>query len=268
MFIPAQTTEREPGGYEDCVWSSGVMLQNAAHAANVSPSTRHEYEALRVAGGDGPAENPGDGSNLKQLVTGIQVRYRWTAARIGPPGDTTDWLEVLYHLGKPGAAGVLQGSMGAFPINHALRRWDRQFDGPHATYVERLDNTARLWWMNPEAPNEYRGEFVTLSDIRRYFEAFTGGLVYARVGQLVPVVHRLHIAHNAEVRHWPQKVGCLDTREATTRIWDNPESSAPAGPLQTRAVCRTTRKLVRVALALDGTFQGRLVRIGKGVTWS
>lgn len=191
IFIPNQCSEREPGGWEDCTWCAGVMMENAARNANVRPSTRAEYEALRVAGGDGPAENPGNGSNNLQLVIGVQKRYGWTPRIIGAPiGPRPSWTTIMSHLAKPGDMGCLQGGMDAWPSSSHWRRWDRPFDGGHNVFVVRLDTSPRLWWMNPQAPNEFGGEFIPLTEAKRYYDAFVGGLVYARVGERAVVVLR------------------------------------------------------------------------------
>ena len=81
-WIPSLVSEREPDGtWEDCTWASGVMLANAGTGGDWYARDRAEYEALRVAGGDGPAEKPGDGSNLGQLAAGMIARYGWAGAR-------------------------------------------------------------------------------------------------------------------------------------------------------------------------------------------
>lgn len=186
-FIPAQVSEREPGGYEDCTWASGVMLNNAAHAKDVAPGTRAEYQALRVAGGDGPAENPGDGSNIGQLVTGIKRRYGWTAARIGPPGAAHPSFDVLWAKLTPGTGAVIQGYMGVWVRASTWRRWDRNFGGAHAVYAQRRDSSFRVWWMNPLAPDSYPGEWMDKSDLKKYWDGMFGGATWVRVGALAPL---------------------------------------------------------------------------------
>lgn len=184
MFIPAQCTEREPDGDEDCTWCSGVMLNNAAHGKNKAPSTRKEYEALRVAGGDGPAENPGDGSNLGQLEVGIVKRYDWRPVREGPPGEAHPSFTKLWNDLKPGRGAAVQGSMKVFSRAGHWRRWDRQFGGAHCVYVQRLDDSDTVWWMNPSAPNSYPGERMSKAAFKNYYEGFDGGYMLAEVGQL------------------------------------------------------------------------------------
>ena len=182
VYRPPQVTEREPDGtWEDCTWASGVMLNNAAYGAPVVPSNRAEYEALRVAGGDGPAENTGDGSNALQLQVGITTRYGWIPMRLGAPGVATSWAEIWSKL-VPGVACVLQGSMSGMPVH--FRRWDPPFAGAHAVYVQREDDLPRLWLQNPLAPADYPGEWLNKDDAGRYWSGLKGGAVFAHIGSL------------------------------------------------------------------------------------
>jgi hypothetical protein len=188
MYRPPQCTEREPDGtWEDCTWASGVMLWNAVNGRARVPSTRKEYEALRVAGGDGPAEKPGDGSNLAQLQLGMDRRYGWGPNRIGPPGTGhPSWSTLLQHLDQPGNCAVVQGEMSAWPRDSKWNRWDRQFRGSHAAYVQRESDLARVWWMNPLAPASFAGEWMSLTDLRRFWDSWIGGAALGQVGRFAP----------------------------------------------------------------------------------
>jgi len=224
-YRPPQCTEREPGGYEDCTWASGVMLQNAAHGDAVVPSTRKEYEALRVAGGDGPAENPGDGSNLLQLQVGFVSRYKWAPDRVGVPGLWTTFDKV-WSLLAPGVGGVIQGKMGALSTHY--RRWDPRFVGGHASYVQRESSANRVWWMNPLAPNSYAGEWMSKADLRAFFVALNGGLLYARIGKFAvpdtgtegPLVN-FTILYDAAGRIQPAELTFPDPAASWLRLADN-----------------------------------------------
>ncbi len=182
MYRPPLCTEREAGGYEDCTWASAVMLNNAHHGWATVPSTRHEYEALRVAGGDGPAEKPGDGSTQQQAETGILNRYRWDVVRFGVPGTQRSFEYLWDRLGV-GIGASVQGYMGAFPSGSHWRRWDPGFHGAHCTYVQRESTADRVWWMDPLAPGTYPGEWMTKNDLRRYVSQFAGGYLVARIAK-------------------------------------------------------------------------------------
>lgn len=181
VFHPAQVSEREPDGtYEDCTWATGVMLWNARLGFNGAPNTRAEYEALRVAGGDGPAENSGDGSNYDQLALGMSRRYGWR-----PPVVTTTF-DAAWGLFKPGVAMGWQGSMGG--VNDYLRRWDVNFGAngrlaPHSVLAIRDAAEDACWWMNPLAPRSFPGERISKAMLQRYFEALPrAAITYTPVG--------------------------------------------------------------------------------------
>ncbi|MGZ9159993.1 MAG: hypothetical protein ACXW4T_02410 [Candidatus Limnocylindrales bacterium] len=179
-FRPPQCTEQEPGGHEDCTWCAGVMLQNAAYAKAVAPSTRAEYEGLRVDGNEGPARNPEDGSSLDDLMIGMAKRYGWQPEKVGHVA----WSTILRHLAEPGDGAVLQGWMGvSFDRAAHWRRWDPTFVTAHAVYVQRVDAEDRLWWMNPAAPNSFPGEFIPMPEAKRYYQGMRGGAMFVRVGQ-------------------------------------------------------------------------------------
>ncbi len=272
IFVPAQCTEREPGGWEDCTWCTGVMLNNAVHGANVRPSTREEYEALRVAGGDGPRENPGDGSNHQQLVDGIRRRYGWTPSRLGPPGSTQPaWSVVMSHLDTPGDVVALQGSMGVWGPSSHWRRWDTGFSGPHDVLVIRRDNYSRVWWMNPQAPNSYPGEWMSLLDARRYYEGFRGGILFDRVGRLAPppARYRVQVAQGATIRTY--KLGSTGSPRCIAEVvsdyrWPGPASGAPASVGVRRQTCDGTSSAT-TTLVTGGMFAGKHIQVGtNGVT--
>ena len=74
------------------------------------------------------------------------------------------------------------GIDGRLAADSPFRRWDTQFDGPHAVFVERVDGGDHLWWMDRQAGNSYQGEFIPLADARRYYEGGGGGAVYTHIG--------------------------------------------------------------------------------------
>lgn len=163
MFRPAQSTEREPdGSYEDCRWASGVMLANAAEGRNVHPVGQKENEALRKASGDSME----GGSNIFDLEKGMRARYGWS----GPIGEHS-WTKVWSAL-TPGTGLVIDGHLNA--LNDHYNRWNRT-RVPHDAYVQREDWQQRAWWMNPLAPASYAGEWITMGELRKFFEALPGG---------------------------------------------------------------------------------------------
>lgn len=161
-YLPPQCTEREPDGtWEDCTWASIVMLGNAAHAYARYPSTQAEYEALRRASGDSMT----GGSNLDDATKGMDRRWGWHGTL---HGNATEAIKSL-----PVGSGVaLNGWMGS--VSAHLRRWDPNFQAAHCVYAQRTSQG--YWWMNPQAPASYPGEYVSLAELVRY----TSGLQFAR----------------------------------------------------------------------------------------
>lgn len=186
VYHPAQCTEREPdGSYEDCTWATGVMVWNAMNGSTVVPPSRLEYESLRVAGGDGPAEHTHDGSNYTQLVNGMIRRYGHAPLEVRGSGFARLWSDL-----KPGVIAGVAGDMGS--TSSHLRRWDPGFGAnggraAHSAVAIRDDATDRVWWMNPLAPASYPGEYITKTMLRAYYEGLGDiGYVYATIGLTAP----------------------------------------------------------------------------------
>lgn len=274
-FIPQQCTERETNGDEDCTWASGVMFNNAAHGRNVVPSTRTEYEALRVAGGDGPAENPGDGSNLGQLETGIKRRYGWDPHRVGPPGGAHVSFETFWRSLKPGMGAAVQGWMGVFDRNGHWRRWDPQFGGAHCSYVQRRDSRDRVWWMNPSAPNSYAGEWMSKADLKRYYDGFAGGYLVVEVGALAPPDTGTgddDVLKAIAVYQYPS----IATSRVATKLYSECSEAGvlggksydiPAGHTK-RAIGPVTDKVARIAHDRDDAVDGKSGLYGRTADWN
>lgn len=181
VYIPRQCSEQETGGNEDCTWCTGLMLENAAYARTRVAPTRHEYEALRVAGGDGPAEHSGDGSNYSQLAYGMDMRYGWR-----PLMEVGLTFNEAWDRFAPGFAMGWQGSMGSIGQGARYRRWDPPFRGAHSFLVVRLDDQDRGWLLNPQAPNSFAGEWISRADLRAYYDGIrVPSIIYARVGSRV-----------------------------------------------------------------------------------
>lgn len=186
VYHPNQCTEREPdGSYEDCTWCTGVMIWNAMNGRTVVPPIRAEYEALRVAGGDGPAEHTHDGSNFTQLTNGMMRRYGHAPLEVRGSGFARLWSDLA-----PGVIAGIAGDMGSTSVH--LRRWDPGFGAngtraAHAAVAIRDDATDYVWWMNPLAPASYPGERISKVMLRAYYEGLGDiGYVYATVGLVPP----------------------------------------------------------------------------------
>lgn len=159
-------SEREPDGtWEDCTWDSGLEWYRLTYDPS-KPATHAEAQKLRAASG----EPPTGGSNIGDLKRGIKARYgKSTPTAIS--GFSALWTALT-----PGKAAVCQGSMKAFGPDHRLSKWDRNFDGGHAVLIARIDTQDRVWWCDPEAPDNvgYEGTWVTKAELKAYVTAFGG----------------------------------------------------------------------------------------------
>lgn len=161
-------SEREPdGSWEDCTWDSGLEWYRLCYDAS-KPATHAEAQELRKASGE-PSTG---GSNVGDLRRGIKARYgRDVAPAIS--GFTALWAAL-----DPGFAAMSQGGMSAFGPTHRLSRWQPGFDGSHAVFIARVDNTDRVWWCDPLATDpagpSYNGEFVSKAELKAFVDAFGG----------------------------------------------------------------------------------------------
>jgi hypothetical protein len=151
--------------WEDCLFASAVEWVRAL--GRDIPATHAEAEALRADSGLGPLK----GAFLSDLSRGLAKRYGLTM-----PYPLTGAPTLLRAL-EPGMAAVINGSMGAFPAGHRLRRWDPAFTGGHSVYLERtLDGS--LLWCDPLAPaGAAVPERVTEDDIKTFMGTAWTGIV-------------------------------------------------------------------------------------------
>lgn len=146
----------DPAGWEDCLWVGATELHR--YAGGDVPALLAEAEALRDAAGVAPS---GPGSNHDGLRRGMLARYGRTFRR-----DTGE--AALLALG-PGYAAVISGSLGNFPLGHALRRWDKNYVDGHAVTVYRIDESPRWWWCDGLAPTDgYSGQWVTDAQAKQF----------------------------------------------------------------------------------------------------
>jgi hypothetical protein len=252
-YRPPQCSEREPdGAWEDCTWASLVMLGNAAYASAHYPSTQAEYEALRRASGDTMT----GGSNLDDGVKGMDKRWGWHGTMM------SDSLFALNAL-KVGQGVALQGRMSEVSVH--LRRWDPKFIGAHCAYVQREANG--YWWMNPEAPLSYAGEFVLLAELRAYAKGLGGskGMVVT-IGQRAAFKPQIWFSTGAFWVYQTDGKPFTDSRGVkyggTILDRDRKRFSAPTGPKPCSAALPYawpgfgTRRIVKVGGSMNGALVG------------
>jgi len=214
LGVPVLVSEREPTTpWNDCTWASGTMFGNA-ETLGIYPPKRATYEALRAASGDLGF------SNMADLVKGMTKLWGWTGKVVGT------WAALESALASKGAATIVQGMYGALPTHY--RRWQPNFLGPHAVYVQRLSTS--LWIEDPLALWGYSGEVISLADVKSFFTGLGGAqAMLGRVGgRDMLVIEEVHlnpkgavifrIAPGATVRGWdPARPG----KPIKTNTWAN-----------------------------------------------
>jgi len=174
-------TEWDEPAIRDCVYASGLMLENKATLGGV-PCLRAEREALARAAGKPEGQ---EGSTLADLARGMEARYGWSGT-IYPSSAAAPGVAKL--LG-PTIGAVLIGWYAKLPAHY--RRFDPGFAASgqaslHAIYVEHrpeLDATAR-WLIDPLFHGEpgYRGEAIPVVALQAYATGF-GGPVRAMIAK-------------------------------------------------------------------------------------
>lgn len=158
---------KDDSRWEDCTMVAALMLARLCGYPEI-PATHAEAEAIRAASGKGPL----GGSSSQDALRGLAARRHVTGLRIVSNAN----FDALWAALAPGMAAAAQGSMGAFPTGHPLRRFDPPFASFHDVLVIRLDATDRVWWDDPLAPNgTYRGQWVSKADFKRYVQKFSAG---------------------------------------------------------------------------------------------
>lgn len=157
-------SEREAGAWIDCVATSGLEVARLMGMTQL-PATLAEAKAIKVAGGG----SYGSSSSYSIFANGMLARHKITLPALLRGRD------VIWAALTPGKASAVSGLMGNFPAGHPLRRWQPGFTAGHATSVQRLDATDRVWWCDPLAPQDsvYRGEWISKADLMTFIGAGT-----------------------------------------------------------------------------------------------
>lgn len=164
---PPFISERQAGAWVDCVDCSALMAV-LAHSPEKAPATLSEAKALRSAAGfpatGGTSIDPmvlASGKTAIGMAAGVKARYAIAPAVVGG-SFATFWSaltpgRVAFAIIKPSNA------LSTSPI----RRYQGTFDGLHGVYLERLDSTDRVWFMDPCGPTDgtYKGAWVTKADL-------------------------------------------------------------------------------------------------------
>ncbi|HYO43911.1 MAG TPA: hypothetical protein VES19_12000 [Candidatus Limnocylindrales bacterium] len=165
-------TETDTRPWIDCLWASAAMLADKWTNGEI----RVTHGELRHLSGDLRG-----GSTFAD----VQVAFRklGLSLELNANGDSIlSWSAFLARL-RNGAGAVVLGDQGQLP--RWFGRWDYRFwrktgEGDnHALYVERYDRRrGRVWIMDPLARGDWKGEWLSVSALRR-FAWFKGGSVVA-----------------------------------------------------------------------------------------
>jgi hypothetical protein len=163
-FCPAKVSEVPDTPVEDCAPSSDLMAANKA-TRGAYPATRAERERIRTATGI-----PHGGLTVAWLNVANRKLYGHELEVLAIPFArfVDDYMGADY-------GAVLLGSYANLPAHY--RRWDPAFgqklNSGHAVYVQGSSPagsraTGKLWWMDPLAPWDHKGEWIDVAAVRAY----------------------------------------------------------------------------------------------------
>ena len=186
-------TEREPGSWEDCTFSSMLETMRLAlpNGRNI-PATIGEVNRYRAAAG---YPDNHTGVTIEQTIPAAKQLYN---LKDDDYWLTREWDVLEPALRMPSTVAVVTGKMSAVPAT--LRRWDPGFNGNHA--VAARGGTVPMW-CDPLAPSgTYKGEPVTIATWRSFFTALQGSqaLVMKAQGGSVYAAGGLRLTSNKIAR--------------------------------------------------------------------
>lgn len=156
VTVMSERGELHGTAYKDCTEASAMMLR--AHAGGDFPLgwTDEEREALQWADGKGET-----GATMDDIMLSMQRRWGWTGDAVIAPLNSA-------LRRKDGVAFHLAGANGNLPVGHRLRRWQPSFTGGHAWFVRPYGDGARVWVLDPLAPQGYAGDIATVEDVVKW----------------------------------------------------------------------------------------------------
>lgn len=194
--------------WEDCLWASAVEALRFGGLG--IEATLAVAETIRHAAGE-PPDGP---SNQGDLRRGVRKHY-------GIKLSQGSGFKRLWARLKPGTAAVVDGSLGAFPKGHPLRKYLPDYNGGHAIAVFRLDDSDRVWWCDPLGPAGIDGRWVDKADLAAYVRAFGGSFTTISYDEYrghgngshgpVATLTRVAVAGMIEVRFVGTRVGVMKT---------------------------------------------------------
>lgn len=156
MSAPRVWSEREPGGWHDCVYSAALAMIAAAgfDSFPLGAFTDAEREAFERSQ---TIKEPEKGGNFPAADQAAANRYGVTLHAS---------LDLAALLARPGLAIAVAGVNAHLPAR--LRRWDPSYVGGHAATVI-TQAPAGLLWLDPEAPMSYAGEPISTAELMAWW---------------------------------------------------------------------------------------------------
>lgn len=183
MTIPLVWSERVESagvtGLHDCTEASALMVLVAAGFTRfpLGIYTPEERNALDASS----TNQPNTGDLLADIDGAVAKRYGVAMHRL--PITTTAALAA--ELSKPGRAYLLAGSLGHYPADDPLRRWQPKYEGGHAVCVLPVAG-GQVHWLDPLAPNQYAGDLISATKAAQFaWQNWEGR--YLALGELATV---------------------------------------------------------------------------------
>lgn len=191
-------TQIDDGPVIDCLWASAEMyLDKLTSGYDVT-----DHERLRVLSGD--LEGGSNFNHVKRAFDAIDIPFQFSPNG----GDPVTWKSLLARL-EAGGGAIIQGDYSKLPKRYG--RWDPKFwrlditpvkpvkpgaaaradkavapakkdADDHAMYIERYDREReRVWMMDPLGFGDWKGEWISIRDLKPYVWRTAGGLLFAAV---------------------------------------------------------------------------------------
>lgn len=155
----SERPEPNAPGLRDCTYSAGLtgLVFAGFDKFPKGAFTVDEREALERSD-DQPNET---GASLDDLILAIKRRYDITLKK-----SLIQYL--AQHKARADLGFVIQGANGNLPYGHTLRRWDKNFTGGHAVFINPSGDGSTVHWYDPEAPMGFAGDIVNWATVTKW----------------------------------------------------------------------------------------------------
>lgn len=269
MYCPVLVTERfgEPP-YDNCVFSSGLMLANKATLGRYGTASAAVANLRRASGDDHASATPA------YLSAAYKKMFGWTDPEF--LGQTTAFWAAI----DKGAGAAFNYIYGKVPVH--FRAGDPSFTGGHCAYIQAADPEGKTdpmnaWIIDPLRTGDWKGEWIKRQDLDNAMQHNArGGPLVNLLGEGIHKVtpgpapvpappsagsYTMHFAPGAVVNLTSLRGACISGY--TQRRWGNHASQAPCEAPVRYAGC--SRGHATLALVTAGVFKGYRVLISGGI---